>query len=1165
MKNLFKKLVALLCKTWVWTLLSVLSVALCIWFAGPLLAVADHKFWESPTSRLLSVSLLFLLWGLGMVFVSWRSAAARKQQESDTAGQEHLRQQALIEKQHKELSGRFKDALRVIRLSSLYGGDGEHLPWYLLIGPAGSGKTSLLDFSGLDFPLNKAERKLTRDMRGTASSDWYFADQAVIIDTPGRYLEQGQSPVDAGAWLTLLGLLRTRRRTCPVNGVLVTLPVEILSGSDEVRLETLACAVRSRLDELHRQLRVDVPVYLVLTKADMLTGFDEFFEHLSREESEQVLGATFDKDQRGSDPDVLRQAFETLLRRLGSQVIMRIHQEHDPQRRGRILGFPDQLGLIGHRLGLFAEMAFAGSRYQRATQLRGFYLTRAPHLLPGVQQISAEEGEPAPVNSRALPGMHTGRPRFIRQLLSRVIFPEAALAMMDKGERQRMHWIRRAAYCATLMLLVLFGALWANGFSANHERLETIRRLAQQWTQQRSGMNEQADTLAILKSLNLSHEATRVFPGREEVALYERSGLYQGETSNQVLLSAYQAELQNRLLPRVARTLEAQIQASMKDREQLLSSLRAYLMLHLPERRDQAWLRDWIAADWALRYAGLPREQSELNGHLQRLLRQPFTYPVNDALVAQARQVLRSESLASIVYRILREQARSLADYRLAQHIGTQASLLVGTQYPIPGFYTRRGYQQFLVTQGVGAVNEILRDNWVLGEGTDLNGMEMRSLMVELEQLYFLDYANHWSEAVGQVALQPFEGPLHGATQAAGMTAANSPLLQLLTQVRDNTLFPSVAENLEKVTAVAPSGALNAVASAAADQAAALAPGLPDTARKALQRRFEPLHRLLDEHNGPAAELLAVMQPLNEVQLQLATLGRSGQPELMAFEMARIRMTGQRDALSNLRHASTLLPQPVGGWFNSLAEDTWSWLLGGAYRYINQRYRNELYSFYEQSLEKRYPFHAHGSSDVALNDFREFFKAQGLAERFFDSYMKPFVSGDPGHYRLRTIDGSGLPVSRAYLDQMARVHTIRKSFFAQNSEEPLVQFKLEPYTLDPAVSRAEFRLGNQVMEYRHGPIVPVSFRWPTDADDGRASLVLERMAERPIGIEQSSGPWSLFRLLDLMQTEYLQGRDVLVLKADAGGLRANYLLLAQRAPNPFDVAPLRRFRMPAQL
>lgn len=263
--------------------------------------------------------------------------------------------------------------------------------------------------------------------------------------------------------------------------------------------------------------------------------------------------------------------------------------------------------------------------------------------------------------------------------------------------------------------------------------------------------------------------------------------------------------------------------------------------------------------------------------------------------------------------------------------------------------------------------------------------------------------------------------------------------------------------------------------------------------------------------------------------------------------------------------ASGRLPRPVGAWFNVLAEDAWRLVLGDAYQYLNQRYQSELYSFYGKAIYKRYPFSAHSASDVALSDFREFFKTQGIVDRFFDNYMRPFVSGGPGNYRLRSIDGQNLPVSRIYLDQMASAHIIRQSFFAENSAEPHVPFKLEPYTLDPSVSRSEFRFGDTAMEYRHGPIVAASFKWPNDAEDGRTSLVLERMTERPIGIEKNSGPWSLFRLLDLMQTEYLIGRDVLVLKADVGGLRANYLLTSQRAPNPFDMGVLRTFRMPVQL
>ena len=240
-------------------------------------------------------------------------------------------------------------------------------------------------------------------------------------------------------------------------------------------------------------------------------------------------------------------------------------------------------------------------------------------------------------------------------------------------------------------------------------------------------------------------------------------------------------------------------------------------------------------------------------------------------------------------------------------------------------------------------------------------------------------------------------------------------------------------------------------------------------------------------------------------------------------------------------------------------------MLSDAYQFLNQRYQSDLYGFYGKAIDKRYPFSAHSTSDVALNDFREFFKEQGVADKFFDSYIKAFTSGDAGGYKLRSIDGRSLPMSRVFLEQMSQVQVIRRGFFAENPNEPQVQFKLEPYTLDPNVSRAEFRLGDQMMEYRHGPIMPVSFIWPADADDGRTSLVLEKIAGRAVGLEENTGPWSLFRLFDLMQTEYLRGRDVLVLKGNVGGLRVNYLLSSQRSPNPFDMNAIRRFRLAGQL
>ncbi len=1074
MKKFFKKVGTFLRKTWVWTLLLVLLVALLVWFAGPLLAVDDYKFWEGSTSRLLTISVLFLIWGLTMVFVSWRAGVRKKAVEESEFGQDRIRRDEQIDEEQQELKARFKDALKTLKTSSLYRGRSERwrsdLPWYLLIGPQGSGKTSLLDFSGLEFPINKIDRKLTRDTLGTRHCDWYFADHGVVIDTAGRYLTQPDADVDGSAWSTLLDLLRKRRRNRPLNGVLVTLPVETLLSGGEQALETLARQVRGRLQDVHQKLHVDVPIYLVLSKADRLLGFDEFFEQLTREESEQVLGTSFRKEQSGTDVAVLRTEFEALLHRLNSQVIMRMHQERDTQRRGRILDFPHQLGQIGERLCLFVDMAFTGNRYQRVSQLRGFYLTSAPHLTEEMDATTAGIGANLGMKAGVLPTLRSGRSRFIHHLLSRVIFPEADLAGLDKRERSRIHWGQRALYVGALAALALFGMLWAGGFSANYERLENLRSLAQTWSQQSLALTTRDDSMTVLKTLDTRYAATQVFPKKGDVGYHERGGLYQGEDVNPVVKTAYERELEGQLLPRVATLLEGQIRANMKDRERLLRSLRAYLMLNMKDHRDAPWLKEWVATEWSQRYTGNTAVQNGLNSHFERLLKQPFIYPLNDQLVARARQVLRSESLANVVYRMLREQARNLPEYRLSQHIGPQGSLFVGTDYVIPGFYTQQGYQQYFSVQGSMLVTDILSDNWVLGEGSSISGMDLRRLMVELEQLYFRDYANYWGEAVGRIALPAINDFSDGADQLAGLTSANSPILQLLVEVRENTRFPMVADTADDAVDAAgkpadKGGKLGKLAVTGAGKAAdALVKKLPDTAKKSLQSRFEPLHRLLDNDNGPTADLTPALAALNDLQMQMASLARASSPEQAAFEMAKTRMSGQRDSMSNLRNASGRLPRPVSVWFNVLAEDTWRLVLSDSYRYLNQRYQSELYSFYGKAISKRYPFSAHSASDVAISDFREFFKAQGIADRFFDSYLRPFVSGDPGNYRKRSVDGHSLPISKVYLDQMAAALVIRQSFFADNPGEPQVQFKLEPYTLDSTVSRSEFKFGDKTIE-----------------------------------------------------------------------------------------------------
>ncbi|MFC6339991.1 type VI secretion system membrane subunit TssM [Pseudomonas sp. CCM 7891] len=1151
MKAFFKRAADFLGMTWLWSLLLVLSTTLAVWFFGPLLAVDDYRFWQGSVARLLTISTLFLLWGLAMVFVNRRGPTLQRDYE--------LRpHQHLIIREQRTLRARFKVALHALRVSTRYGERSgrwrNDLPWFLLIGNTGSGKTCLLEAGGLQLALDRIDPSSTRSGSGTRDCEWYFADDGVLVDTAGRYLSLADGAVDAAGWSTLLGLLKGRRRFRPLDGVLVALSVDTLLNGSEQELEILARQVHSRLQGIQQSLHVQIPVYLILTQADRLPGFVEFFDRLEAEGHDAVLGERLVVGRGSADIAEVRRAFEALLQRLSSELIQRLHQERNTERRGRMLDFPHQVAQLGERLCLFVELAFSAHSYQSVNALRGFYLTSAGGntLSDGGALLSGGQGQGS--------GAGDTRPRFIQGLLSRVVFSGADLAGLDSLEQHRLRPRQRMLALAALLVVGAAGLLWMRSYSVNHQHLEQVRELARHFLPPSSVEN----ALAILPSLDTHLAATRVFPPRGQASVSEQVGLYQGDSSRPVLDQAYEQALQRLLLSHVNVMLERQVRASLEDRELLSDSLRAYLMLNLRERRDPDWLKERVAGQWSLLHAGDTRVQRRLNEHFERLLEQPFAYPINNELVAQARQVLRGESLASVVYRVLREQARNLEPYRFSQHLDPRGRVFAGIDQPIPGFYTQR-YVHYFAAQGSRLVNTIVQDNWVLGEGADLSPMDLRRLMVELEQRYFSEYAETWSEALGQVRLQDTDTARQGAEQLASLTSAHSPLLQLLQQVRENTRFSSAPEQVGGLAGSMP-GPLTPLPQAALGNALGVIAGeSSDTARRALQRRFESLHQLLDDQQNPGTELTQALQALNQLHLQLAALSRVGQPEQAAFDMVKQRMHGQQDALSDLRNVAMRLPLPLASWVDGLADSHWRRVLDDAYRHLNQRYQSEVYGFYAKAIKQRYPFNAHASSDVALTDFHEFFKPQGVMARFFDSYLRPFVSGDAGRYRLRSLDGRTLPMSRALLDQLGKAKVIRRGFFADDQGLAQVRFTLAPYSLDSTVSRAIFRFGSQQMEYRHGPIVPMAFQWPTEAEDGRSSLVLERDAERAQGIEKNTGPWSLFRLFDLMQSESLSGRDVLVLKADLGGSRVNYLLTSQSTPSPFDLGTWRTFRIPEQL
>ena len=137
-----------------------------------------------------------------------------------------------------------------------------------------------------------------RGVGGTRNCDWWFTDEAVFLDTAGRYTTQDSDAAsDSAGWSEFLALLRKYRARRPINGVILTISAQDLLTQGDAGREAHVDAARRRLDELTRELRIQLPVYVMVTKCDLVAGFAEYFDDLTQEGRAQVWGVTFPYEQ----------------------------------------------------------------------------------------------------------------------------------------------------------------------------------------------------------------------------------------------------------------------------------------------------------------------------------------------------------------------------------------------------------------------------------------------------------------------------------------------------------------------------------------------------------------------------------------------------------------------------------------------------------------------------------------------------------------------------------------------------------------------------------------------------------------------------------------------------------------------------------------------------
>lgn len=1165
---------------WRWVVLIVVAalVAVAIWFLAPHLSIAGEAPLADVTPRVLALLVLVLICVL--IVLSWRPSAAapaagglpQDRKELMPAGVVPARDEH-VEAQTSAMADGMQRALGVLRrmrLSHRWGRSYVYqLPWYLVTGTAGAGKTSLIRRSGLRFPVNDRRDGPGGQIAAGNSCAFFFSDAAVLVDTQGPFRGDGvASGSDRQVWNNFIGLLKKHRPRQPINGVILTISLEDLENWSETDRLTHGADIRQQLVGLQTRLKVRFPVYVVITKADRIPGFHAFFDGITAEERNRVFGLTFPLcDENGLTADgetmfaFLNREYDNLLHWQLPRVLNRVNTEAETERRFDTFMFLPYLAAVKPAICDLLEDMFKPSGYERPLLLRGLYLTSADaedaasespyRLIPQERP----EGGTAVVERR-----RTGF--FIHDALEKVIFGEAGLVGVDaelKRRQKRMTW---ALTALTAVLAAGLSLWWATSFIGNRHLIEQVDRAADKAkvviAPLRNSTNvkpgDDGDLSVTIPALTtLAAMPTGWNDRNQDVPLRLTAGLSQTPILAAATRSEYTDALETLFLPRLDLRLQRQIEANMGKPSALYGALMVYLMFGGVAPIDKDLVIAWMRQDWATAYPGPAQAplRAALVTQLTNLLQAGFPkLDLNNNLVARARVVLNQYPAAERGLAILEdlpevkdltpwtltEAAGPLAPYALVRRSGKSLSDGIAGMYTAANFFT-------VVLPAISKVAEALvREDWVRTPANPNTPALVRAdqLKKDMLALYTSDYAAQWEDLLSDVNIAPFATLQQEMAVLQALIGPPSPLKMYLSAVAQQTTLAPPAK---------PTTVQNA--SAAKAELESLLGGGPSPGQPVTDR-FAGLQKFVSGTPSPVDDVVKALTQLRMAIGPAASAGDASPSQVTELTSG----PAFAQILGQLKLSTLTAPPALAESIMALVRQTSTITNAGVREDMNAAWKAQVLPFCQVAINGRYPFE-NSQNEATLPDFTRMFAPGGLLEQFFDKQLKPFVDTSIAPWKLLSNASARPDITVAALGYFEQAARIRAMFFPAGATAPQLNFDVTPTRLDPGAMRVKLEIDGQSIIYQYGPPQALAVKWP-----GATGIMRVEFGAQESGQPSSltvNGPWALFRFLNARGLSRITANRF-SFNVNLGPRSAAFTLDAASVNNPFRQNPMTGFK-----
>lgn len=340
------------------------------------------------------------------------------------------------------------------------------LPWFMVIGRSGAGKTTGLTRAGLSSPVQEVIQDA--DVEQTLNCDWWYLDRAVVIDCAGRYVDTEGVDGDRREWEVGLDLLGRYRPREGINGLVVAISADRLAAPDVDAFASEGRVLRARIDQLMTMFGKRFPIYVLITKCDLVYGFEEWARALPKESLSQAMGYLAIEPDENQFVDRALDSIGARLRALRLRIVADATQV-TPE----LLMFPNELHQLKSGISAFVSAALLDTPYLERPLLRGLFFSSGQQAGGAVSSLLGGILPPSPRHSGGVSGF------FLHDLFAQILPSDRKIA---RPALLRNHWrgvTRHVGIVAWILILSAFGGAMTVSFVGD---MRTILLVKQSYT-----------------------------------------------------------------------------------------------------------------------------------------------------------------------------------------------------------------------------------------------------------------------------------------------------------------------------------------------------------------------------------------------------------------------------------------------------------------------------------------------------------------------------------------------------------------------------------------------------------------------------------------------------------------------------------------------------------